>query len=788
VLHDELGLDPSPELQNLHRQILAGGMPAAEEEPGRAPVRCLPRTVGDFTGREAVVRRLLGAIDGADPNAPVIAVVDGMAGSGKTTLALHVAALVGDRYPDAHLYVDLHGHSTEQPLEPSAALLILLRQLGVAADRIPPSLVERVSLWRTELAGRRPLVLFDNVASSAQLADLLPTAPGSLALVTGRRRLTGLDGVHPESLAVLTGPEAVALLARIAGDRVLAEPEAAAEVARRCGGLPLALRLAGSRLAHRPRWRVADLVRRLGASPLPELAAEDRSVADAFALSFTHLSKPAMRLFRLLGLYPGTSFDLLDTAALSGLSLDDARDALDDLVDVHLADEPARDQYRLHDLLREFAAALAAELPPEDRREALVGVLDLQLHAAAAVAPEHHRRMAYRDLGNPRPLRPELLAEIGDPEERFERERPHLAAFVEAAAASGRPEYAWWIPRAAWWRLFYQGSSQEMIVLFQRALAIVEDIGDRGGIATMANYLGSFHLRTGDPRRAGELLELCIRLRGELGMRSALVSPLCNLAAVRDRLGRFAPAIEAARQARRLGALTGDTIRGQYALQYLSSGAMRLGRYADALRTYRIYYLYSLESGDEQAAVTALLGIARTRRLQGSMTVAAARRYLELMLRSTLRHRLQPLEAEVRSDLARLLREEGRYREAISGHREAVAIALRIGEIGCEAEFLNEFAYTCRAAGDPVQARELHERVVDLARRTGLAYDGACAEAGIAECVVDTDPDSARQHWTTALAAFREMGVPEQFEVERRLAEVIGDPLRPGRPGETMVS
>src|SRR5699024_348365 len=123
-------------------------------------------------------------------------------------------------------------------------------------------------------------------SSSTQLEDLLPTAPGSLAIVTSRRRLAGLDGVHPEPLAVLPAAEATALLARIVGDRIAAEPEAAAEVVRRCGGLPLAIRLAGARLAHRPRWRVADLVRRLGESALPELAAEDRTVASAFALSY----------------------------------------------------------------------------------------------------------------------------------------------------------------------------------------------------------------------------------------------------------------------------------------------------------------------------------------------------------------------------------------------------------------------------------------------------------------------------------------------------------------------
>ncbi|MEU4425496.1 BTAD domain-containing putative transcriptional regulator, partial [Actinoplanes sp. NPDC024001] len=255
VLSDELGIEPGPELQAVHREILNGAVPAPERTAAR--IRCLPRTVRDFTGRDDLVERLLGEMSG-------VLVIDGMAGSGKTTLALHLAALVGDRYPDAHLFVDLQGHSAEEPVEPGAALLVLLRQLGLSAETIPADLVGRVALWRTELSGRRVLVVLDNAASSAQVADLLPTSAGSLALVTSRRRLAGLDGVQPEPLPLLDTGESIALLTRIVGERVVAEPEAAAEVVRRCGGLPLAIRLAGARLAHRPRWRVADLVRRLG--------------------------------------------------------------------------------------------------------------------------------------------------------------------------------------------------------------------------------------------------------------------------------------------------------------------------------------------------------------------------------------------------------------------------------------------------------------------------------------------------------------------------------------------
>jgi DNA-binding SARP family transcriptional activator len=351
TLRDELGIEPGPELSDLHRQILAGR---------DHRIRCLPRTVGDFTGRSAAVDRLLGAVDAAGPHEPALAVIDGMAGSGKTTLALRVASLVGDRYPDAHLFVDLHGHSEREPREPAAALLILLRQLEIDPERLPPGPDERLGLWRNELARRRAIVVLDNAASTRQVADLLPAAPGSLALVTSRRRLAGLDSVRAESLPMFTDEEALALLARIAGRRVDREPEAAAELVRRCGGLPLAVRLAGARLAHRPRWTIRDLLGRLGAAALPELAAEDRSVAGAFAVSYHRLPAPARRLFRLLGTLRAACFDAAAAAAAAGLPRDETEDLLDDLQDVHLVEEHAPGVFRFHDLIREYAATVGA--------------------------------------------------------------------------------------------------------------------------------------------------------------------------------------------------------------------------------------------------------------------------------------------------------------------------------------------------------------------------------------------------------------------------------------------
>ncbi|SNY04627.1 AfsR/SARP family transcriptional regulator [Paractinoplanes atraurantiacus] len=783
VLRDDLGIEPGAELQRLHQAILAGEVPAAEKV-AEEKVRCLPRTVGDFTGREATVRRLVTAIEAADDSRPVVAVIDGMAGSGKTTLALHVAALLGERYPDAHLFVDLHGHSAERPLEPAAALLVLLRQLGVAAERIPPELVDRVGMWRTELARRRVLVLFDNAASSAQLSDLLPTAPGSLALVTGRRRLIGLDGVHPESLAVLPHAEAVALLARIVGDRVDAEPEAAAEVARRCGGLPLAVRLAGSRLAHRPRWRVADLVRRLGESALPELAAEDRSVASAFAVSYSQLPDPVQRVFRLLGLCPGTEFDALAAAALSGLELDRARDVLDDLVDVNLVDEPEPGVYRMHDLLREFAAVLAAEIAPAERAEALRGVLDQQLQAVAATNLSVYREVLERDIGALTPLRPDLLEAVGDPRDRIERERTHLGAYVEAAAAV--PElagYAWRLPRAAWRHLYHRAYLDDVHSLHEQALAVLERDGDRAATATMLNYLASVHCRRSRNDEAVPLLQRCIEICRELGDRDGLGRAMANLAMVHHESGRWAESIEVALGVRRLGRAR----HNHNELNALANGYQRIGDEREALRYHRLRLMAQWEIRDLARIGDSLVNIAVLKHRLGLVDVAAAIRQMRVSRRLIQRAGYPHGQAETEHELALLLAADGQLTEAVAGHWRAIEFAEQAHNREQESRFCHGLGRTYRLSGDDVAARAMFERSLRLGRQARMPYRIALAQAALGDCLTAGDPDEARRLLGLARAGLAALGAPELRDVEKLLAQVGGeDHLRSGSGGETI--
>lgn len=286
----------------------------------------LPYDIPDFAGRAEELHRLLSfgtshaEKSGHSFPCATVAAIDGMAGIGKTALAIHAAHRLADRYPDGQLFVDLRAHTAGQtPVTPGAALEVLLRQSGVPADRIPASTAERSALWRVWLAGRRVVAVLDNAADADQIRPLLPGASASVVIVTSRRRLVDLDGARALSMELLPPADAVALFGGVVGRRADAEPLAVLDVLQLCGFLPLAVRIAAARLNHRPRWTVAYLADRLRDERrrLTELSTADRGVAAAFTLSYQQLTAGQRGMFRLLGLVPGRDIDPSATAALA---------------------------------------------------------------------------------------------------------------------------------------------------------------------------------------------------------------------------------------------------------------------------------------------------------------------------------------------------------------------------------------------------------------------------------------------------------------------------------------
>ncbi|MFJ4558512.1 AfsR/SARP family transcriptional regulator [Streptomyces massasporeus] len=396
LLADELGVDPRPGLSELQQRILRADPGLAEPsspapEPAAVPVRPaqLPATVQDFTGRSGFVRELGDILASTEGRVMAVSALAGIGGVGKTTLAVHVAHQARAAFPDGQLYVDLQGAGA-RAAEPETVLGSFLRALGTADSAIPDSLEERAALYRSVLAGRRVLVLLDNARDAAQVRPLLPGTDGCAALVTSRVRMLDLAGAHLIDLDVMSPDEALALFTKIVGEeRVASERKAALDVVAACGFLPLAIRIAASRLAARRTWTVSVLAAKLADERrrLDELQAGDLAVKATFELGYGQLEPAQARAFRLLGLADGPDISLAAAAAVLDLPVEDTEDLLESLVDTSLLESAAPGRYRFHDLVRLYARACAErdELPPSERGSALSRLLDFYLASAAGV-------------------------------------------------------------------------------------------------------------------------------------------------------------------------------------------------------------------------------------------------------------------------------------------------------------------------------------------------------------------------------------------------------------------
>ena len=497
VIGDELGVDPGPGLRQLHQEILeADARPAARPakpasragaaDPGPAPrtartpsstaqavpaaLSQLPADVPDFTGRAdqvAYLCRLFSGIpEGGDgTGAVVVSLIAGAGGLGKTTLAVHVAHQLRARFPDGQLYVDLRGAS-DQPAATADVLARFLRELGVDGDQVPASEDERAGLYRTRLAGRRMLVVLDDARDAAQVRQLVPGSVSCGVLVTSRNLMPGLIGGRLVDLDVLDPADAGALLAKIVGaDRLNAEPDAADRLLAACAGLPLAIRIAGVRLAGRPCWTIQSLAGKVADERrrIDEFKAGDLAVRACFQVSFDSLpaARPGRpdpaRTFRLLGLWHGPFISLPAAASLLAEPEDLVADSLETLVDAHLLQSLATDRYRLHDLLRVYAAEKAeAEETKRDRDDAVLRVLTWYLHTAEAagrvISPQHARV----PLGDSHLVRPALaFASLEQALDWCESARANLVAAASQAASCDMHEIAWRLP-AAMMSFFYR--------------------------------------------------------------------------------------------------------------------------------------------------------------------------------------------------------------------------------------------------------------------------------------------------------------------------------------------
>ncbi|WCN81496.1 AfsR/SARP family transcriptional regulator [Micromonospora sp. LH3U1] len=795
----ELGVDPGGNIRELRRSIVAavsrpssarvvvrdggtspagsvaGAVGAVAEQAGRVdPVDHLPRAVTDFVGREGVLSRLLAETRRVEERVSAVHIIDGMAGSGKTTLAVHLARRLSDRYPDAALFIDLCGHGEKSRVEPASALVTLLRQLGVPANRVPVELDARVELWRQELARRRSVIVLDNAASSEQIMPLLPAEPTTVVLVTSRRRLSHPDVGPSQTLPVMSPQESVDLLGLSVGRvRVEAEPEAASEVVRRCGHLPLAIRLAGARLAHRGGWRLADLAEQMAGDPLVlhHLAQEESTVTGAFAASYEPLPDSTKRVFRFLGLYPGNRFSLPAVAALTGLTVAEARAALEDLVDRNLVEDLDSTRYRLHDLMRQYSVELGLRIDsPNDRRLGLAQLFGFVLEAAFRVA-ETLEPGVIRSQVNHLPFgRPELVEAIGElTADWLETERADLVRMVLSALESGFHEHSWRLARAIWRFCYIRGYFEDIILTHRHALSAAEATGEIEAMALTNNYLASAYVRTGDNRGALDHLTRAVDLSRNSPDVLNAARYRANLAAVYWWSGQLTEAVTLGFDCLRDCKVYGN-VGVPMLLPNLGLALTSLGRYEEALRLHRLHLAWARTNSDEFHTLNALSHIGAVRIRMGDLPQAIRILMASLALRDRTGHRYA--EAEVRNDLGIAYRGLGRLVEAQQEHEVARKLSIGSGERHVEAAALNELGRTLLAQGRGGEAADMHREALRLATRISHPYEQGRALAGLAEHFARVDSAESRRHWERALAIFRRMGVPERFEAERRLVEL----------------
>jgi tetratricopeptide (TPR) repeat protein/transcriptional regulator with XRE-family HTH domain len=740
----------------------AGGLRPAEDVP-----RQLPAPPQGFTGRAAELAELGRAADAATV---VISAIDGMAGTGKTALAVHAAHQLVGAYPDGQLFLDLHG-CTEgvPPVDPGEALNQALRALGIPDPQIPAHVDERAALFRSRLAGRQIMVVLDNAADEAQVAPLLPGTPGCLVLITSRRHLAGLDHTHAVSLDVLPPRDATTLFADAAGrQRLAGEPsEVVAEAAELCGRLPLAIRIAAARLRSRPAWTTSHLMARLrdDRRRLAELAAGPRSVTAALDLSYRDLGARLRRAYRMLGLHPGADFDIYAAAALLDATLDGAEQAAQQLLDMHLLQEPTPGRFRFHDLIRQHAMARAAHEEAEaDRRAALTRLLDHYRHVASVAMGvgnpcERARRRDIPPAETPAPA-------LGDETEAIrwlDRELPNLLAVAAHGADHGWPDHVMHLSATLNRYLCTRGRYTDAESLLDRASAAARATGYRAGEVEALCGLGAVHRLLGRYELAAAELIRAIAIARVTGDRTMELEALVGLGYVRLMQAQYEAVADNLGKAHRIARDIGDRNGEMLVLNGLGQLYWHQRRHEEAIGVLEQALDLARVTGNwssGQLTLATLGHIHRQRRLD-----KRAIGYFEQSLEVSrdIGDRNGELAALVGLGWGSRIR--GEYARAAHYYRTMLELAEEIGSRNYQFEAHQGMGRVQVATGRPEESLVSHGQALDLAASLGQRIDEARAHDGLASANHALhNLNDARRHWQRALEILDALGVDQTID------------------------
>ncbi|MEU2353578.1 tetratricopeptide repeat protein [Streptomyces misionensis] len=749
----DIGLDGGRRLHRVQEGILAGAPAgalygrASRHKPPARPVRPvpdnLPRDV-PWIGRREELRRLTAALsEGGGETGPVV-VIEGMGGVGKSALATHLGHRLADRYPDGRCFVRLGGHGADRAAgSPDRALTTLLRVLGPEGRELPRDTEELTALWRSLARDRRMLVILDDADCSEQVRQLLPGASPTAVVVTSRRRLTGLPGARPVSLAVLPPEDAIALFMRRLGAGGRADRSEVADIVHICGHLPLAIEIAASRLLTRSSWTTADLLKQLaaGGGRIDELRDGERTLEHVFALSYQALDAEQRLVFRRISLHTGMEFGPHAVAALTGLSLAATERALEQLLTRHLLTEPAPHRFTLHDLLRRYARSLIDEEETEhDSRAALERLAAFYTSAADRADRLVH---PYRSRTSPDSAEWTTLPEFED---------VHAAQHWLDGESGNLSDTLDW---------FIRNGSERQLALAVHVLTGLLDM-------------------RGHPAATEPLLRRAVDHWAAVGDRGARARALLDLGVAHGHHSRYEEAIAAEREALELARALGDPEleiecvnqiciplwqTGQYELmrdlqKQILDSLLQIGDRLQTARSYNILgvthlHLSEIDSArqyfdralteftsinNERGIFSTLNNMAELATRTGDWKGAeqAYRKAISLALRRSDKRELETL----RMNLANALIGLGETDEALSLSQHSLDFFRAVGDRRREAIALNRIGRAHRSAGRSEQAIPLHVAALALARRINAAGE-----------VVDAAHDAALAHMDTGRTA-----------------------------------
>jgi tetratricopeptide (TPR) repeat protein/transcriptional regulator with XRE-family HTH domain len=754
--------------------VLAARPDGAAGGSTAAATRSLPRDIGSFTGREPELARLLKTLADVAENgeAPTICAIDGMAGIGKTTLAVHAAHRLAASFPDGQFFLPLHAHTPGQrPVAAADALANLLLTAGVSMQQIPPGVEARAGRWRDHIAGKKILLVLDDAAGHEQVRPLLPGTSGSLVLVTSRRRLTALEDSAVLSLGTLSPAEAVALLARLSGRSDLGSGTAAGtEIARLCGYLPLAIGMLARQLQHHPALTSTELAASLAATRdrLAAMRAESLSVAAAFDLSYADLGQVQQRLFRRIGAAPGTEIDAYAAAALDDISLEAARAQLEELYDHHLITEPTLGRYLLHDLLREYARALS-DGDAADSQAAAGRVVNYYAHVA--VSASKHVATWTTAGGRLPPVSPPAsapqLSTSSEATAWLASERPNLHAAVRYGATQRMAAHAVAIAAAMGGFLRARGHWEQAAEQYQTALIAAREADDLPGQAGLLDELGLLQQLTSDYPAATATLTEAIGLFRGLGDLTGQAYALNHLGLVQVDIADYPAAVESHRQALALARDAGNPLAEAVSLIDLGQVQQMIGDYPAATVSYELALPLARSAGSAFDEADALCELGSVRRLTGDYPAAIACEHQALGLFRQLGDRLG--QAWALDELGRLHHLTGEYPAAAACLAEAIELFRDLGDRHGLAKTLNSLGELALRTSAARQARSHHAEALAIARELGTPNEQARALEGIGRCLLHPEPAEAATHLRQALQIYQKIGAPEARQVQDTL-------------------